>query len=307
MALFDNLSSEMRRITAKLLAPIARYMSEQNDISGGSYWKLIPVVVVALGLLLILTVFVVAFAPFETSVSITLVGTIASTVLSAILAYFYLTMRDIQQQQARITDSQNEIARAAQEPRILIQEWRVVENEVCATISNIGDGIATDISMTFCIRPVDVKESYELVSYIPIKDHRDPLEKEFSKKNYISSNILEPGEKSTVFKSEIRLVNCFITDDEPESLKPPSYIFRRLNLKNPDHVLVSVVISYDDILQSTHHSTIWEAVVKYSDEDSIELFLTKDVYDLGRDEINLIRPDNAPKKYNSSKDGLLYE
>lgn len=281
-------------------------MDEQGREGNRTYLRPIFVILAPVIVVLLLIYALTSFTPLNQSGSIMLSGTLVSSVLSAILIYFYFTMKDIQRRQTDISNLQANIARSAEEPRIFLQYWFVFEGSIEMLLSNFGGGIATNITSTVCIQPVNIENSYELVSHHPIEEHRQVLKKKSSDQEDILSNILEPGEKNVTFSADIHPVNCFTAEEEPEGLTSPEYLFRQLDLKGVNYVIVSVVISYNDILGTTHDNTIWTAVVPYSGEDKISDLLSKEVYELGRERINLIKPEGAPDQYKSSGDKLLY-
>lgn len=89
-------------------------------------------------------------------------GMIGSTLLSAALVYFYREMRDVQQTQAEIQERQTElvetqtdISRANHEPLLRFSNLSFGKRDrIELEIENIGNGIATDLSL-LCVIAAD--------------------------------------------------------------------------------------------------------------------------------------------------------
>lgn len=87
---------------------------------------------------------------FQTLLDI--LGVTAPPLVSLVLAYLYLQLRDIASDQRDIDDTQREIQQQQkrileleQQPQLVIDSWRVDDDELHFEISNVGDGAAYNI------------------------------------------------------------------------------------------------------------------------------------------------------------------
>ncbi|KOX91442.1 hypothetical protein AMS69_18895 [Haloarcula rubripromontorii] len=106
---------------------------------------LIPVIVV-------LGFFILPLWSIHFYTLIDVLGAIAPPLVSLVLAYLYLQLRDISSDQRDIDQTQRDIQRQqqrllelAQLPQLIVDSWRIDADQIEFEISNVGDGAAYNI------------------------------------------------------------------------------------------------------------------------------------------------------------------
>lgn len=94
---------------------------------------------------------------------ITIANIVASLLLSLALVYIYVSLRDVQDTQTDILDSQESLMRLQNLPELTITSWDVKDNTLQFTLANLGEGVATNITADICILPqtIDYYEDFD--------------------------------------------------------------------------------------------------------------------------------------------------
>lgn len=234
---------------------------------------------------------------FEFSTTVIIANTIGSLALSSILAYLYLRMSStqakrnkIQEQQRDILIQQKNFLEASYRPGLVIEQWEGENNCINILLSNIGRGPAQDIGMVVQVSKYDFDSySFEKISYNP-KEKRK-LQRIYS--SLTNKNILTRDENSVDFTQEVHTLE---TRGKPQEqmVVPFSSICEELQYDQPETIVLSVCIVYDDILGNTQTKQLWLVALEYENESSLEEMLNKEeVLELHRTE-DTVAPNNAP-------------
>lgn len=94
---------------------------------------------------------------------LTIANIVASLLLSLALVYIYVSLRDGQDAQTDILDSQESLMRLQNLPQLTITSWGTKDTTLQFTLTNLGEGVATNITADICILPqtIDYYEDFD--------------------------------------------------------------------------------------------------------------------------------------------------
>ncbi|MDS0223626.1 hypothetical protein NDI54_19990 [Haloarcula sp. S1AR25-5A] len=94
---------------------------------------------------------------------IDVIGAIAPPLVSLVLAYLYLQLRDISSDQRDIDQTQRDIQRQQQQllelaqlPQLIVDSWQIDDDQIEFEISNVGDGAAYNIGYVLEAIPFEI-------------------------------------------------------------------------------------------------------------------------------------------------------
>lgn len=139
---------------------------EQNESVGDTITRRNVAFAVATLLILVLPLILFFLAPLLPIVFLdllTIANIVTSLLLSLALVYIYVSLHDVQDTQTDILDNQKSLMRLQNLPQLTITSWDVDDNTLKFTLANVGEGVATNITVDIHIPPqtIDYSEDFD--------------------------------------------------------------------------------------------------------------------------------------------------
>jgi hypothetical protein len=181
---------------------------------------------------------------------IRIVGAVGPPLVSLILAYLYVQLknvsadqRDIEATQTAIQKQQTQILELSQLPQLIVDSWEVDEDRINFEISNVGDGTAYNIGYVIEFIPFVINDPPVQTDTNPAFGfHRNiPFERDDPDVSQ-HKNILESGRTGHFTE-----VACLHVPDNEESYVPFSEANTEIEYPNDDcYVNIRLWLTYND-------------------------------------------------------------
>jgi hypothetical protein len=198
---------------------------------------------------------------------------------SGLLVILYFMQYRTQKTQEDISQKQSEYTEAANRPVVIVENWYSDGNDVFLKLSNVGNGIAQDLS--FQVNVGAVEKSPLLKSKViggRVKEHPAALvrveDEEDSRGNYNPNNYLLEGERGVKFKTKAVSPKEWL--DEPAHSLTASFtkVMEYYRENGEQHVYMNPVILYKDISDNRNHERLLSEIVNpyvvWDFQDAIE-------------------------------------
>lgn len=226
--------------------------------------------IIGVVLIILLPLICLIFFFLELDNAISATGIIINGVLSILLASLYF-------KQAKISEDQKEtqeiLAHLEYSSNIVMDKWKIEQNEILFQISNIGNGYATDLRYILVCDPVSnssdgdsefrkwfLNLSVDDFDTVPLRrDEKDRRSRNILKPDetaQFKNNAILPTETSNNIIKNVRFEH-FISEEKHRS-------------ENNDRIRMAVILEYDDQFRDDSSTTLWNMEVYLEEVDSLE-------------------------------------
>ncbi|MGM0590524.1 MAG: hypothetical protein ACQETI_02650 [Halobacteriota archaeon] len=204
---------------------------------------------------------------------------------------------DIQNQQTVIMEQQEEWMEAQHAPEIYIQSWQAVNDEICLFLTNLGNGVARDLTVNYRIVPPGTTTIYanqaefEVGGAFSLEHDTDGDE--------VTANVLVPDTEIHQFKATMNtfwLPEGFDPEDatvgtEIEIL-PFSQAVDRLLDRGIEEIQYEILLQYEYIRREEETVDLWSGVVELEAGMNFQDAIVRSTRDRCPTSSDNVRPEN---------------
>lgn len=180
-----------------------------------------------------------------------------SVVLSGLLVIAYIAQTATLKRQKTILGNQQSLMEADHQPVLNVDDIRGNDDEIILGLTNVGNGVATDIAVQMLAEPVDDQGNIGTIVQLGKWETTHPLSRRGSSPG---SNNLQAGDNDE-FAAEIYIPSP--DDDQINELF--AQVMEKLDRRGAEKIAFQVVLVYDHMMESKGHA--W----KYLDHQQAEI------------------------------------
>jgi len=249
--------------------------TDQGEISQRGFWFVTRGLAIGLGVLTFHEISpavmrTLELNPYSTDNQLLATSIFASSLLTFALLSVYrdiggihLTQAKIQDRQTDIQERQASLMEANNKPKVVVSDWSVSdEDEASFTLSNIGNGVATDLELVIHIDKIgDTNPIRETVT-TEIEESTSGGGSEISKSGPTThENYIEEGNHNLRYESQT-LANLW-WEDPPKSYDSVNFseAVDRLLDNEEEPIFLSAILIYSDLSDNQYEQPLLNEVI----------------------------------------------